>query len=82
MASNPLFIPVNSRFTKDGLEHLDTLASIAGVSRAEYLRILVEQEWDAYVGNPQLKAVVDQMAELAKQMKALSGSLPKEDSQA
>lgn len=82
MAVSPLFVPINVRMTKDGLEHLDTLASIAGVSRAQYLRILVDNQWDAYVGNPKLKEVLDQMADLTKKMQALSDSLPDEVKQA
>ncbi len=63
------------RFKPEVLEHLDTLCDIAGMTRTEYLTASIEADFDKYQGEPKLKAFMEQMQVMKKQMLDLMGQM-------
>lgn len=67
------------RFKPEVLEHLDTLCEIAGVSRTDFLTTAIETEYDKYQGNPKMKALLEQLQTMKKQMLDICGQLDAAD---
>lgn len=55
------------------VERLDMLAELSGMSRAEFLNTLINSEYDRVTGNPKLKALLEQMQVLKRQLDELNG---------
>lgn len=55
------------------VERLDMLAELSGMSRAEYMNMLINAEYDRITGNPKLKALLEQMQVLKRQLDELNG---------
>lgn len=67
------------RFKPEVMEHLDTLCEIAGMNRTEFLTAAIETEYDKYQGNPKMKAILEQLQTMKKQMLDLFGQLDAAD---
>ena len=67
---------VGLRFRPEVVAHLDTLCEVAGLTRTEYLSAAIEADYDKYQGNPKMKALLEQMQTMKRQMLDLVGQLP------
>ena len=63
------------RLSSATLEHLDALCRLSDANRSEFMTTLIEGEYDKVMGNPKLKALLEQMQVLRKQFLDLSGAI-------
>lgn len=61
------------RVTDEVASHLSELATIAGVSKTQWVVLSIEGEYDKLQGNPKLKSLLDDMKTINDKIKAFSG---------
>lgn len=72
-------IPCNLRMEAGIVERMDDLCRLAGCRRVELVESLIAAEYDRVNGNPQLKAILEQLRTVAdsiRQMSAIDSDAP------
>lgn len=62
------------RLKPETLEKLNMLAQLNDMNRSEYVSSLVEAQYDHIMGDPKLKALMEQLKVLKRQLDELNGS--------
>ena len=65
----------NIRLSQTDLDILDTLRSMAGMTRSKYMSALLWAEWDKLEGNPRAKAAAEQLLRMREELNALTAAL-------
>lgn len=66
-------IPCNLRMEAGIVEKMDDLCRLAGCRRVELVEGLIAAEYDRVNGNPQLKAILQQLRTVADSIRQMSG---------
>lgn len=67
-------IAVNLRLSREEVDQLDAICQLAGCTRVQLVGSLVSAEYDRLNGNPQLKALLEQLKTVADTIQAMNGA--------